>query len=320
MLRKTAFLVAYWGLILAHRCTSANALNAMDEANILQSARHKNISSTATYLSDSGTLKVLLDRTDRKNKRHFVGVWNPIHMKTLHQFAALNMKSNPFIKPIVELAKWWIFDVLGVQLLNIASVHREAYDYKPDLSVDDKMKAAIQKIDNLEMRTEIELAVKNAIAEHVKAAMNPTFALPVDSAGKTGMTPIAFAPDAAAEAEVEGEILNRKRKKPDPASTFNSLERNYQRECLAKKKGKDKIGLFILADAEAKSKIKATAMSPAEPLKSWLYRVGRVVDCVNGCHGSSIDAFLEANKGALSHFRICSSGQKHTACYDIASL
>jgi hypothetical protein len=53
MLRKTAFLIAYW----AHHNPSAwdRKLNPLDDASILLDARHKNVSSTVTYLSDSVT-------------------------------------------------------------------------------------------------------------------------------------------------------------------------------------------------------------------------------------------------------------------------
>ena len=84
MLRKSAFLMAYWVFILSGGTALENKLNAMDEANILQSVRHKNLASTVTNLADSSTLKELLDCTDPKNACHKVGVWHPIHMKTLH--------------------------------------------------------------------------------------------------------------------------------------------------------------------------------------------------------------------------------------------
>lgn len=324
MLRKSAFLMAYWGFILSGRTASENKLNAMDEANILQSARHKNISSTATYLSDSGTLKELLDRTDAKNARHKVGVWKPIHMKTLHQFAALNVKSNQFIQPLFQLSKWWIFGVLQVQnnaQLSIPNITRAAFQHTPDLSVDAKMKAAIDKVADPQMREEIKSAVQSAIAEHVKAAMNPHFLLPAADSLTPFATPIAVA--GAGTDLAAADIASRKRKTPDPSNIILALSRDYQKEVNATKAKKSKIALIVGAVAEAKAKIKETNKSLGDPLKTWLYRVGKIDDCIQTCHGGSVDGFLEAN-GSLpfSKFKICGGGQgiEHKACFDVASL
>ena len=320
MLRKSAFLMAYWGFILSGRTAKESKLNAMDEANILQSARHKNIASTATYLADSGTLKELLDRTDPKNARHKVGVWQPIHMKTLHQFAALNIKLNHYIQPLFELSQWWIFDVLQVQRntqLSIPNITRAAFQHKPDLSVDAKMKAAIDKIADPKMRDEVKSAVQQAIAEHVKAAMNPQFQL-ADNA----LTPIATITHAASDIATTQDNGGRKRKVPDPVNTIASLDRDFQKEVNTAKGKKQKVELIVGAVAEAKATIKATNKSLGDPLKTWLYRVGKLDACVQACHGGSVDGFLAANgsMASFSKFKICSKGNEHKACFDVASF
>jgi len=72
---------------------------------------------------------------------------------------------------------------------------------------------------------------------------------------------------------------------------------------------------------EAKSKVKAKNMSLGDPLKTWLYRIGKVVDCVQGCHGGSVEAFLESNTTVpLSKFKTCKSGKEHKACFDIVNI
>jgi hypothetical protein len=62
MLQKTAFLLAFWGH--HNRADWGGKLEPLDEASILLDARHKDVSSTMTYLADSGTLKSLLDQVD----------------------------------------------------------------------------------------------------------------------------------------------------------------------------------------------------------------------------------------------------------------
>ena len=131
------------------------------------------------------------------------------------------------------------------------------------------------------------------------------------------LTPIAVA-HAPSDAE---NVLCKKRKMPDPDYTLSSLDCDYQKESKGIKEKKDKIHLFIQAVVEAKSKIKAKNMSLGDPLKTWLYRISKVVDCVQECHGGSVEAFSESNTSVpLSKFKTCKSGKEHKACFDIVNI
>jgi len=58
-----------------------------------------------------------------------------------------------------------------------------------------------------------------------------------------------------------------------------------------------------------------------DPLKSFIYRAGRVISCVDGCHGGDISAFVSANSGiALSKFKTCHFGIEHKACFDASTI
>ena len=67
MLRKTGYLLAYWG----YNRKGSSEMTPMDQVSIMLSARHKDTRSCATYLSDSGTMKVLCSkiREDDVNQR-----------------------------------------------------------------------------------------------------------------------------------------------------------------------------------------------------------------------------------------------------------
>jgi hypothetical protein len=88
MLRKTAFLLSYWGIKGNSKdCTRNSKLDELDEASILLDARHKDIFGTKTYLGDSGTLKALMDRSGMDDDPlQKVGRYNPIYVEILSKF------------------------------------------------------------------------------------------------------------------------------------------------------------------------------------------------------------------------------------------
>jgi hypothetical protein len=136
ILRRTAFLLAYWGFLVNGHCKTNKTLFEMDEGSILLSARHQHIDCMTNYLADSGTL----DRIDPNNPHHRVGLWQPIHMKTLHQFAALNIKSTQYIKSLPDLSAWYCFQIIHlpanlnitvIQAHGIAFLHTGLVTQKP---------------------------------------------------------------------------------------------------------------------------------------------------------------------------------------------
>jgi hypothetical protein len=99
------------------------------------------------------------------------------------------------------------------------------------------------------------------------------------------------------------------------------LSRNYQLECQ-QHQGKNKENklsvcqIFVEAVKEAKQQLLNDGKVLVQPLKSWLYRAGKVVQCIETCHQGSIEEFVEANTGiALSKFTVCSCGIEHNAVF-----
>jgi len=306
MLRKTAFLLAFWGFV---RGTKSTKLGPMDEANILLSARHKDISSTATYLSDSGTLKALLDRVDKDDMHHRVSEWVPIHIKTTDSFAALNMPSMRFIKPLVELADDFVFKDLKVPKdgrfgrKSIAQIHQLACAYVPDLSIEEELEAVLKKEVRPEVAAMLINMARKASEEKAKAA--------VFHALETAKVP----PMTATTSTVGASTSNKKRKVQNAVT----VSRDYQNNYNATKDRKEKVALLVEAIGEIK---KETAQGKilVDPLKTFAYRAAKIVDCVDCCHGGSVDAFVRANSGfTISRFA-CSSGVKHQGTFDQTKL
>jgi hypothetical protein len=102
ILRKTGYLLAYWGFNLKNGRTETTP---MDQASILLSARrHKDTRSCVTYLSDAGTMLALCSKIQSNDVHQRVGAWLLIHIKTHNAFAALNEPSKKYIKGATDLA------------------------------------------------------------------------------------------------------------------------------------------------------------------------------------------------------------------------
>ena len=56
----------------------------------------------------------LLKKVDKNDAHHCLSKWQLIHIKTLDTFVALNIPSKQYIKPLVQLAEWYVFEKLNV--------------------------------------------------------------------------------------------------------------------------------------------------------------------------------------------------------------
>lgn len=306
MARKTAFLLAYWGFVRKDNC-----LAEMDKANILLSARHKDISSTATYLSNSGTLKSLVDRLDKMSERHRVGQWEPIHIKTHDSFASLNMESMKFQKRLPDLSDWYVHEMLGIprdSRVSIAEVHRRVCMYTPNLTYEEEFRKELEK-ELAPAKVEYLLSLSNkATQERIKAALNPLVMHP-------------SAPNTIVAVANDSEQPPAKKRKPNP-NELVSCNRDYQAEfkATARNKKDKQIEIFTTAVKDVQAQVKAGKIL-CDPLKTFVYRYGKVVDCIESCHKGNAAEFLAANSGlAFSKFSCCSCGIKHAVTFDAAKI
>ena len=305
MARKTAFLLAYWGFV-----RKENYLPEMDKTNILLSARHKDIGSTATYLSDSGTLKALIDRLDKRSERHRVGRWEPIHINTHDSFSRLNMEfSMNFLKPLPELAHWYVHEKIGIprdHRVSIADVHRRICNYIPDSTPEEDFRKELEKAVSPSKLEYLLSLHDKASNERIKAAQNPVVMHP-------------SAPNEFVAIANDSEPPTKKRKNPDHSV---SCSRDYQAECKATKKNQKgkQVEIFAAAVKEVQAQVKAGKIL-CDPLKTFVYRYGKVVDCIESCHKGNTAEFLAANSGvAFSKFSRCSCGVKHAVTFDSAKI
>jgi hypothetical protein len=122
LLRKTAYLLAMWGI--------RSAATDIDMANI--SACHKDIKSMATYLCDSGTLEVLCKRVCPNNLLQFVGTWQPIHISTQLHLKAMSIDLRPHTLLLAEHSLWFVCNMMKVcRGLPIAEICEKVMSFVP---------------------------------------------------------------------------------------------------------------------------------------------------------------------------------------------
>lgn len=137
------------------------------------------VMSDSFKLSDSGTLKELLDRVEEDIERHKVGPWASIHMKALASFATLNHSSHRFIKQVTELAEWYVFEVLGFDRSGkktIAEIAEKARGHIPQSSAAKQLDQLLKEtINDAHLRQRIVSLARQMGDDRVNAAVNPNF-------------------------------------------------------------------------------------------------------------------------------------------------
>jgi hypothetical protein len=130
-LRKTGFLLAYWGL---KRYVDPNAISnvSLDVANILDCARHTSAAHTKTYLGDSAALYQVHMALENKDTTEKVGPWKSIIIKRRSNFTRYNVSSAKWLarfSSVSEIAKWYVHTIVGVPVhftgFFVASIHHE---------------------------------------------------------------------------------------------------------------------------------------------------------------------------------------------------
>lgn len=119
-LRKTAFLLAYWGIKteLVDNGRTGPGLPVEDEATILLDARHGSVLSTKTYLQDAGTTFGLYHQLGKNDLEQRIGRYSPIYVHCPENILAVAREGDPRNGPnqrsLPELADWFLFDLMSV--------------------------------------------------------------------------------------------------------------------------------------------------------------------------------------------------------------
>ena len=278
MLCKTAYLLAFWGF---NRKYNIQDFSHADCANILQSAHHKDPKSCATYLGDSATLLNLLKKVDKNDTHHHISEWQPIHIKMLDTFAALNIPSKQYIKPLVQLVDWYIFEKLNVPndgkfgRLSFLQIHERACAFIPDMTADQELQKLLeQHLPVATLPTVLSLIQKSAQNQVIQAIQHN-----------------AEIQQVAATIPSPSSSEQNKHHKYNPEDVIQCTK-NYQQE--ASKLGRSKPQLLNLLEEAIQEVLEQKQQGKVllDPLKTWAYKVGKVVKCLEECHNN--------NKGKLS--------------------
>ena len=315
MLRKTAFLLAYWGRLVE----GARKVDKMDEADILLSARHKDVSMTAAYLGDSSTMHELTHRLDKNlgdqaSYENRVGPWNPIHLKTLPSWEKINAANLDFNKDILQLADCFVRK-LGVAsntqnrfLVSTEAVHQLAMTVFYRGPAESDYKDAIQSLVPPHLLERVMEAVNGYSAERVRVALDRQANILGSSAKKQKTSP---APATVSPGKATPPTMS-KTGRPifQPSKDFKNLVKAVD--------GRDKLSLMVECVSEIRRELEKTPKPTlVQPFSSFANRTAKVVDCLETCHGGDMDSFLASNKVWTSKFceagAVCGRGVKHGA-------
>jgi hypothetical protein len=306
MLQKTAFLLAFWG----HRnCADwGGKLDPSDKASILLDARHKDVSSTMTYLADLGTLKSLLNQVDPHSVHQRVGRYDPIFVKTLNNFAALNqVEGNPSHrlnnKSLSELADWYVQVVLHIDKANfcpfsISQTFNIVCAYKPDLTIQQEVEEGLkEKLGPEDFKWALD-RMETLYTERLKAMMNHI---------NSTTQPTAVSPPKKPSEE------------PTPTKNIVVLSKSFKQEVNKATSKIEKMAILVAGAKEVEQQVREGKVL-VDPLQSWANRAGKVAECVSKCHGGNLGKFLDETTGFRIGKWACCHGIKHKACFDRSKL
>jgi hypothetical protein len=325
ILRKTAYLFALWGCQQADGTPRTPLVYECADASICQSARHKDPMSIKTYLSDVETLKCALDRqpNDKEKEDHRVGKWEAIHIKSQDTFQQATIGTKKYQKSLVELANNFVKENLGVCLdspapfrfgrHSILSVHTRACSYEIDTSKEDELKATLSKVlDQTTLKNVLNL-IEKVQNERIRNAVHQTLEAAIHQKG--------LAPSIAPM--ITPLRVKKKRKFDiDQDTTHVSLnpDNNTAIEKINKCREKvEQLNLLVLMVKEIRRQITEEGRELMGTLRNFIYKRGRVVDCIQSCHCGKIESFMIANpRFAMSKFcqgkeKCCSKGKKHSS-------
>ena len=276
-------------------------------------------------------MKALCSKVKADDVNQRVGEWLPIHIETHASYAALNVPSKQFIKSAVDLADWYVFEKLKVPrqpgCMGILEIYQLACEFVPDSTSEQALRKLLEEnlpsgilqqalalfskardstIMEAEQRTSTILALSGKENEWLKQA---------STAAPTGIptaTTISL-PEASGEREASN------KRKYDPSEIVACSIDFQQAVKRARNEKKRQVELLQEALCEVRLRVREGKVLQ-DPIKSFVYKAGKVDDCVKKCHGGSNKAFLEANKTfTLSRFKCC-YGKEHSTSFDVSKL
>jgi hypothetical protein len=308
VLRKTAFLLAVWG-ILQRR----NLVDQIDKGDIVLSARHSDVNSSLVYLNDVTVLRQMNEQHNPNDPANRVGSWQSIQVNTLSAAASLNLPSKEWLKPLVELANRYIVEQLKVKFskdVSIIQICERAAEFKPPPTVEEEFEKLLRSV--------IPEALLPLVMS-LLAKIKENYAAKFSNANQVDLCVHVDARDNKRRRQTDKEPPSTEATCKEKAKSI-TCSRDYQTEVRDGTKSKaEKLDLILAAVDEVRAQI-APNRSLDDPLRSWVYRAGKVAQCLESCFGGNKEEFLKESKSvAPSQFECSSKDKKVTHRVSFAS-
>ena len=267
-------------------------MSELEEASVLQSAHHSDISSTAKYLGDAGTLKSLMDPND---PHHQVGRWQPIHINTIESFTAINIESSQYTKPLPDLASWYIFNTLHVPCsldVSFMQIHRMAYVYSHSRPyTQGKVEKKLAEKYSGEEYDEMVSLYKSSVDECIQVAQNPPAAISDETSNTLSTSTIQ--PTTVSLLSIDGPPAKKQKLNPKDFLIVSMIIKVKQAKKVRAKDAKVKVCIECVNDIKQQI---SQGKILVDPLWSFAYHASKVSKCVKDCHGNDVESFIKAKK------------------------
>jgi integrase len=336
MLRKTAFLFAYWGIKTKKSNNKQPELSDIDQATIMSDARHRDINGTSTYLSDSGTLHTLLERAGGDQPLQRVGRYCPIYVHVLAKFESLcrsagggSLFSHLNNRSLGDLADWYTYSILKIdkevwmsRRISIATVVDVSIQHIPTAHNTSNHTQALQTLLTqflphaaLERAMYLVAATTQYEVQKMTSFLsqsNPTLVSPPGA--------MVLQTQTRAPSNPIGATPTRRRSNPTGASrtvtglSSNVLSQDYQKLLRKASDYISQVSIALLVNDELRTIVQPGQIL-LEPLKSFAYRCGRIASCVRNCHDGSVQEFVEETTEFRFGLWKCCKGASHKTTF-----
>jgi hypothetical protein len=297
ILRKTAFLLAYWGkkMELLDMDGRQRDLPVEDQASLLLDARHKDVASTMTYLGDSATLFALHKLLGMNDPNQKVGPYLPIFVKVLSNFLTLSTEgdlSTPInARSLSQISTWFVHHCLSVARTVV-------------------LKDCISRL----CQKATELTPLPINTNEVDAILLANLSPRDYSLVKQSMEGIIMRGSNAVHNETHSQPGNHPESDPDSQQGKNQdiIDASHQIQLYNRATSKiDKVNILVLACQEIKVSVDLN-WKWEKKSKNWAHKAAKIVACVRQCHQGQADLFVHTTKDFQLKKFTCANDIRHT--------
>ena len=265
---------------------SNDARNSVCYGSIQSDMRHKNGTSTMTYLADSATLYQLVQQSAPNRAKEKVGEYKSIYIKTVDH--ARNITRQRQELSLSELSDWYVFDILGLRK-NKSVVSQMTISAVFDISCG----SVADKFTNLSASHQFLLE-----------------ALGVDQF-ETFMTLKSEETSSTVQNSTEKEEKTKNATQVQMVHVGDHFREDFKKTNDWSKK----LDIARAACLEARNQVvnygkKMKHLKITCKMHSTLYQYGRIVECCDTCFRGDESRFLKKNPKFTLNFK-CPKHQKH---------